>query len=210
MPRKKVLLLVKPLCEREGCLMEGKQHERCRAHTRLGNPCKQPCMDGQFVCRLHGGKTPEALERGVQRQALTMAQSLVAFNPEDGESLEEGLLREVKQASQTALAYGLAVSALTDEHGMQGIVQIGATGLSMHALVQAWDKERERHARFAKMAIDAGIAQRTVELAENQAGTLVRVLVAVLSSPALGLTAEQVIEGKVIAAGELRAASANP
>jgi hypothetical protein len=42
---------------------------------RAGKPCRQPAMDGQRVCRLHGGKSPRALAAAERRQqeAATLA-----------------------------------------------------------------------------------------------------------------------------------------
>lgn len=45
----------------------GEPHARCSAHTRAGKPCRQPAMDGQRVCRLHGGKSPRALAAAERR-----------------------------------------------------------------------------------------------------------------------------------------------
>jgi len=142
------------------------------------------------------------------RQAMTTAQRLIEFNPNDEETLEEGLIREVKQASQTAQAYAVAVSSLQDGFGLDATLQQGQSGdIKMHALITAWTNERKLHASLAKMAIDAGIQQRQIDLAEQQAGMMVRILVEVLQSPALGLSAEQVIEGKIVAAQAMRVQS---
>lgn len=204
----KPLTLVKPICKHDDCEFLGRPHDNCRAHSRSKKPCRNKCLAGQFVCRFHGGNVPIARERGAQRIALSMAQQIVEYNPNDDETLEAGLLREVRQASQTAQAYAIAVSALQDGLGLGNVLSMGQAGdIKLHALIGAWTKERELHAKLAKMALDAGIAQRQVDLAESQAGILVHVLIQVLQSPALGLTAEQVIEGKIVAAQAMRQAS---
>lgn len=47
-----------------------------------------------------------------------------------------------------------------------------ATGEAIRGLVELEAQERDRCAKFAKLALDAGIAERTVRLAESQAGQL--------------------------------------
>lgn len=43
---------------------------RCKAHSkRTGEPCNNPPMAGQVVCRMHGGATMAARERAQQRIA---------------------------------------------------------------------------------------------------------------------------------------------
>src|SRR5689334_21588483 len=51
------------------CERCGQPHARCAAHRRDGEPCGQPPMTGQRVCKMHGGKTPGAQERGQQKAA---------------------------------------------------------------------------------------------------------------------------------------------
>ena len=52
-------------------------------------------------------------------------------------------------------------------------------------------QERDRCATFASKAVAAGLDKRRVELAERQGALIGELLNAVLSDPALGLTAEQ-------------------
>lgn len=200
MTRKK-LELVPPLCKKDGCPLKGEAHPKCRAHKRNGQPCGQSRMSGQFVCRMHGGNGKEALERGQQRQALTRIQELVMFNADDDEPVEVGLLREVRWSSQVAQALGEAVAALqTDD-----LTQSGRESRRLNVLIEAWTNERKLHAQLAKMALDAGIAQRQIELAEQQAAQVVHLFVAVLSDPRLALTAESITLGKQVAAEHMRA-----
>lgn len=58
-----------------------------------------------------------------------------------------------------------------------------------HPLLTRYDRERDRLDRVCKMAIDAGIAERYVQLAELQGQTLFRVMERVHA--AIGLTDEQ-------------------
>ncbi len=56
----------------------GQPHPRCKAHTRAGNPCRQPPMAGQRVCRMHGGKSPQAQTAATRRLAEAVAARTIA------------------------------------------------------------------------------------------------------------------------------------
>lgn len=191
--------VVKPVCKKEGCPIKGEQHPQCKAHNRMKLPCKKTPMEGQFVCDMHGGKSYAGIQRGKLRQAVTMAQKLVQFNPDDPEGIEEGLLREVRQSSQTARVWGEIVGQL------QGLTQrTPRDGEVLAAAVDAWTKERVTHAKLAQMAINAGLDKRKMELAESQATQMVWLMVQLLQHPDLGLNRSQVLVGKRAAAELLR------
>ena len=77
-------------------------------------------------------------------------------------------------------------------------------GMQLHALMEAWTKERTNHARLCALALSAGIQQRQLDLVESQANQIVAAMLSLLMSPRLGLSAEQIIEGRIVAAGILR------
>jgi hypothetical protein len=62
---------------------------------------------------------------------------------------------------------------------------------AIRGLVMLEALERDRCAKFAKTALDAGIAERQVRLAERQGALIAEVLRAVMGDPELGLTPEQ-------------------
>jgi hypothetical protein len=197
------LTLVKPICNTKGCALNGKQHEKCRAHNRKGQPCGISPMKGQWVCRAHGGASIGAKENATKRVALIeigkMAEFITAYDPDNRETPAEGLMREVAWSGQIAQALGAAVESETDAQlSNYGI------GAGMSALSEAWYRERVTHAKLCKLALDAGIEQRQIDLLESQAGQIVAAILSVLSDKALGLTSEQIVEGRVIAAKVLR------
>jgi hypothetical protein len=57
--------------------------------------------------------------------------------------------------------------------------------------MRLWNDERDRVARIAKAALDAGVAERHVQLAERYGEQLATLLRAVLYDPALALTDAQ-------------------
>ena len=210
MPRAR-LALIRKICAREGCPLKGEIHLKCKAHNRAGNPCSGQAMSGQLVCRMHGGQEPNALKAAKQRiayqQVLSHTSRIVAYDGDYPETPAEGLLREVSWSAQVAIALGEVVEGLRDEHLLSWSA---GQGQRINALYDAWERERMNHARLCRVAIDAGIAQAQLDIIETQAGMIVSTLISVLTSPRLGLSSEQIIEGRVIAAEALRLGSGPP
>lgn len=212
MPRAKITLIAK-ICSREGCPIKGEYHSKCKAHKRDGTPCLGQVMAGQLVCRMHGGQEPNAIRAARQRvayqDAMSLASRIVAYNVDDDpETPAEGLLREVAWSSQVALALGEVCEAMIAD---QQIVSYSAgQGQRLNSLMEAWSQERDRHAKFCRMALDAGIQQKALDIVEIQAGQIVTAMITLLTSPRLGLSSDQIIEGRVIAAEVLRSGSGLP
>jgi hypothetical protein len=81
-----------------------------------------------------------------------------------------------------------------------------AVAEAVRALVELEAAERDRCARFAKLALDAGIAERQVRLAELQGAMVADVIDRVLA--ALGLSDEQRALVPTVVPRELRAVTA--
>jgi hypothetical protein len=131
---------------------------------------------------------------------MSYASRIVAYDGDDPETPTEGLLREVRWSAQVALALGDIVTMTSDD----ALVHTGAQGAQFNVFVQMWERERMNHARLCRLALDAGIAERQLDVLESQAGAIVNTMISLLTSPRLGLSAEQVIEGRVVAAELLR------
>lgn len=60
------------------CAKCGEEHTRCLAHQRgSGKPCRGQPLDGQDVCRVHGGRQPAALEKATVRIEELRARSIL-------------------------------------------------------------------------------------------------------------------------------------
>ncbi len=115
----------------------------------------------------------------------------------------EILLHQLGWASGAARALGRLVSELEEIHGPNH------AGIAVpHVLVRMWSEERDRAARLAKMAIDAGLAEKQVRLAERQAQIMAQIFTTVLDDDTLGLSHEQRDAGRSLAARQLRALEA--
>jgi hypothetical protein len=166
-------------------------------------------MAGQLVCRMHGGQEPNAIKAAKQRVAyqgvLSYTSRIVAFDGDDPETPAQGLLREVTWSAQVAKALGEVCNSMIADQ--QLTTYSGGQGQRFNELMQAWTNERMNHAKLCKLALDAGILQRQIDIIESQAGQVVNVMLSLLSSPQLNLTSDQIIEGRIIAARILRSAS---
>lgn len=170
--------------------------------------CKNHAMHGGTVCDSHGGKAPQ-----VRRKAAVRAE-LIAWGLNDTtEDPGDVLLRLVTQSAHRAALYSdmlqeqyaqadLGAESVELPNGVSALIgyKYGAAGAegtvyqveeAIRGLVLLEAQERDRCAKFAKTAIDAGIAERQVSLAERQGALIADVLRAVLADPELGLTAAQ-------------------
>lgn len=68
-----------------------------------------------------------------------------------------------------------------------------ATGEAIRGLARLEAEERDRCARFAKLAIEAGVAERQVKVAERQAEMVGTLLAAALTDAGLGDRAQEVL-----------------
>lgn len=213
-----------PPCDRCGAY-----HERCKAHNRQDKPCRYAPEPNQRVCRFHGGRSPQALRKAREAETLlSVAQLLTSHGVEyEKEHPLDGLLEEIWRSAAAAKVYGQLVSMLdvpqqpedqwaeisVDDDGQRTFVRRhdmlygpdhkgdGAP----HVLVKLWNDERERHAKFCKMALEAGIAERMVRMAEEQGSRIVQVIVSVVDDPDLNLSDEQKQAARTVAARHLRA-----
>lgn len=96
------------------------------------------------------------------------------------------LLTEVQyRAGHTAWIRDQITATLT----LDTMFEFTENGRVDHPLLRRYDRERDRFDRVCKLAIDAGIAERYVQLAELQGETLLRVLEYAMTQA--GITPEQ-------------------
>lgn len=95
------------------CPKCGTVHEKCKAHTRAGKPCRGTVMQGQQVCRMHGGSSPQCLNAARQRLAAMVDPAL-------------GRLRKLIRSKSDATALG-AIRDVLDRNGLKApdVVELG-------------------------------------------------------------------------------------
>jgi hypothetical protein len=168
---------------------------------------------------MHGGRVP-----GYARKAAVRAEledwGLNAARVDPAETL----LRLLSQSAARVARYGglLAAAYAGDEDFPDRFAGAGVAALIGHrydltrdgdpvavaeairGLVELEAQERDRCARFAKLALDAGIEERRVRVAERQAETLELVIRAALERAGLGVAERaRVIEAVPVVLGEI-------
>jgi hypothetical protein len=155
---------------------------------------------------MHGGKSPRALQAAEERiERARIGRELARIGILDEDPIE-GLLVEVGRSAAAVEFIEGEISQLDQLWVQRRDVKVTEQpveegGLSRsprevtikdavpHVLVRMWGEERERHARFCKMALDAGIDERRVRIQEEQGVMMARVIAAVLDD--LGLSRDQ-------------------
>lgn len=168
----------------------------CTAHRTDGEPCEAPAIRGGAVCAAHGGRAPQVANAAERRRAIAkVSAELERIGIVDVDPLE-ALAFEVSRSATFLAFLGGLVGELADDRGNDGPEAGGALygpnhlgDGAPHVLVKMWNEERDRLARFAKMAADAGVAERRVRMAESQGQAIAALITRVLED--LGLTLEQ-------------------
>ena len=163
----------------------------CGAKTRSGGSCRRPAgwgtdHPGYGRCKLHGGATPsgrKAAQREQARQAVELYGLPVETDP------HQALLDEVQRTAGHVEWLGQIVRGLEERQLTRGVTKTvehadGTRVVEARAAVNVWLKlyqdERDRLVRVAKAAIDAGVAERQVRLAEAQAQRIAQTVSAIL------------------------------
>ncbi len=176
---------------------------RCGARTRGGGLCKRPAGSGTDhvgygACKLHTGATPSG-----RRYAARLVGA--EFAGELDISPEEALLWLVHRAAFNVSEWDRRVDALKPEEWTvsqvrervwsgkgdepAGSEKITTTHAELHIAVQALMAAEDQLAKYAKIALDAGVEERRVRAMEQVAGSLAAVFDAVFAG--LELSAAQ-------------------
>lgn len=163
---------------------------------------------GSGNCRNHLGTTPTQTRIAAEEAAQ---KALLRFGVEVEIEPVEGLRRLVWMAWGSVLFLRERVNELGERDGTPnlvgdvfGIDRFGDTHAiseDARAYVKLYLEERKHLKDVCKAAIDAGLAEREVKLAESQATMIVRVIEVTLAG--IGATPEQYEQGRKIASGEL-------
>lgn len=177
-----------PQCNQLHIMSAGRPSCTAHAKTNGGAPCGQPRMDGQRVCRKHGGKTSQARRMATRRIALEQVKhELDALGGSLDVDPAEALVAMVRKAAWN-VAY-LETLLEPTEDGRPRVSQWTEGGEKPSVQVSLYNEERDRLARYSKLALDAGVSERLVRLAEDQGRVVIGLLEAAFAE--LELTGEQ-------------------
>jgi hypothetical protein len=158
------------------------RHALCDAKKKNGEKCRLFAGQGTNHpgvgrCRFHLGNSKNHQNHAARVEAQ---RRLVEFgSPVDVEPTEALLGVLHLSAGHLAWVRG-ELAALEDKTTFEGQV-----------LMRLWNEERDRVARIAKAALDAGVAERQVLLAERYGEQLATLLRAVFDDPGLALNRRQ-------------------
>lgn len=196
---------------------------QCTANSKqTGQRCGRYALPGLTVCRYHGGataaaraKSGRAIEAAAAQAAAERATRQIGIQIVT--TPEQALLDEIQRASGMVAYYGARVAEIADADPgklIRGTTRVKRREGFQPATTQTvettpsiwlvlWGQERDRLVRASAVAIRAGIAERRVELAEQQGLMIYAMIRRILDR--LDLTASQnVLAGEVVPA-ELRA-----
>jgi hypothetical protein len=143
-------------------------------------------------CKFHGGSTPNHMVSAVSEAVTARA---VAYGQPLNVDPMTALVTEVHRTAGHIVWLGAELQQHPDPATFEARV-----------LLKHYQQEREHLVRVSKAAIDSGVAEREVRLAEGQGRLLADVIFAVLGG--LSLSPRQAIDARKIVAQELRRVSA--
>lgn len=202
-------------------------------------PCVKWPMHGQSVCPTHGGKGRNRVagERQWQKERKMGAEmeraerAVKTFGLPITISPQQALLDEIARTAGHVEWLGGMIGDLSVEDAIWGrIVEEHTEGTGEMATaesqaidltktvkgarpaiwVELYQKERAHLVHVAKVAIQCGLAERQVKLAEEQGHMIANVLRQVLEAPELELTVVQVTTARAMASKVLRSMSGPP
>lgn len=169
-----------------------KDGRQCTAKAKsTGKRCGRAAAKGATVCVKHGAAAPQVQKAAKERIERAKAEGAVAMLGLPREiDPHSALLEEVHRAAGHVAWLAHEVTQLEREKVVYGVtkaVQLpdGKRQTTAEAALNVWVRlyqdERDRLVRVCKAAVDAGVAERQVEIAEAQARQLADVIGAVLT-----------------------------
>lgn len=195
----------------------GGGEERCGRKKKDGTGCNQPAgmgtdHVGYGACRFHAGNAPGQRKQAIKAMAVHEG-NRYAMREEFPILPEDALLWAVRLSAGSVQWLRSQVERDdywgTTPHQREDLEKVEK---SRQAWFREYGEERDRLARTAKMAVDAGVARRQVELAEAEAAFVFEGLMAALRAikatpaqmDAAGAALLQYLESTQAPVGEIR------
>jgi len=158
------------------------RHALCEAKKKNGDKCRLfagqgTSHSGVGRCKYHLGNSKNHEAHAVRVEAT---RRLVSFGEKVPVEPTEALLAVLHLSAGHLSWVRSELAALDDKTTFEGQV-----------LLRLWNEERDRVARIAKAALDAGVAERQIRMAEQYGEQLAQLLKAIFYDPELGLNARQ-------------------
>jgi hypothetical protein len=177
---------------------------KCKAKARTtGNQCNNVPMQGQDICRMHGGSAPQNKAAAQRRLAAVAIQAdAEATIAHLGMEPVEDPLAELSKLASSAQAMMHSLGARVNELNDVETFDAKQTP-QLRVVVELYERAMDRTHRLLDSLVKHGYAERQVALAESEALLVAGVIRRVLSG--LGLTKAQVDQAQVLLAEEFRA-----
>lgn len=158
-----------PDCGWRGGNRVGRPCTACSNEAVWGRRCKQYCLRGGRSCKSHNGTRRQAVAK--QQYRLKAAEAgaragelLEAYTDMDVEIHPmDGLLDAVQRSYAMMQAAGEMANAINEE-----VVDGGEAGPKVDPILDFYKQTMRDHATLCKLALDAGIDERRLGLAQNQ------------------------------------------
>lgn len=228
-------MALEPICEDCGKVHKtATGTPACKAHlTGSGKtiPCSRPPIKGGFVCRTHGGALEKTKIAAAERLALMSAQGEIADLMRECDLPDQhpidGLLEVVRVSGSMMRLLTIKVGELSENPTISEVLVEGRDGslstkrvandeafwglnaqgeMTPSIYVQLLRTWTERYERACKTALEAGIEERRIRLAESTTETLFAALSKALA--AVGITPDLRDQLHQALAAELRKTSA--
>jgi len=151
---------------------------------------------GEGHCKQHGGL--------LKRERIKLVKELVDKKRKQGVygdpqiiDPDTALLMEVHRTAGHVEWLRQRIQEIGEHKGDAVLMQYtDAFGMAASVWVDMYQKERQHLVRVAKAAIDAGVAVRQVEIAEQQARMMAMVMIGFIEDQALGLDYRQKLSAR--------------
>lgn len=182
----------RPAGERDDSLLPDPIEGKCNARTSPTTRCRNGAGQGTDhvgfgSCKHHLGSTPRGRLAGYKAQAVEYTRSLAGERRMDP---VEALLWAVRLSAGAVTFWQEVINKIEQNDDAPAELLVGAA--EMYGL------ERERLARVSATAVQAGLAERQVRIAERQGDLLAMVLEATLEH--IGVSPTKVEQAKRFAA----------
>lgn len=148
-----------------------KRDGKARCTLNAGSGTDHP---GYGACQYHGGNSPSLVRHAAKQHVRELAQ-------------------ELEMEPDEAIAWSVRMSAGVVawlQNQIQNVDETNPEEMALlPSLIQSYGEERDRMARISKLAIDAGIAEREMQLQEQEVAILAQAIRNILAE--LNLSAEQ-------------------
>lgn len=175
----------------------------CKAHKTNGDPCKNPAMRGQLVCRHHGGSIKKNRAAAARRLAeedtrKRLAESLAEAVPFTGVG---DVYEELLTVAGVSRAWREVLQGRVEELQKYGYdSNLGTEQLKTD--VALFERALERSAKIGEALARLNLEERKAALDERIAGQLVAVIRATFAE--VGLTPEQEARANVVLPAKIK------